>query len=240
MADGRAEAACEGTPEPTAALRFARIFMLVAVATVSGLVAITMLRLGLDPLVDRMINGLIGGLVPDGRLRLAGVSAPLSEEPARLVGFLVSIGGFGWMARRMGVPISRFELRGRRPPSMWVFGMVSGAAFAVQETLWNGEPLIAILSRTLSHGSFGVIIAMALVLRRTSANSWPVLGGLLLAMLLHAVGNIMGALGLAEVGFMFRVLVAYLVGVGAWMAVLVRPDLFEHWTYDLRRRTRAG
>lgn len=234
------EAQREGSPRLAAARWILVGAFFLGSAVMAALISVMILRLGFDPLVDRGVNWLFRDLVPDGRLRLAGISAPLSEELSRTAGFVIAIGGLSWVAHRMGIPPSMTEVRSPRVPVVWIFGMASGAVFAVWETVGNGDPLAAVLPRVLGHGSFGTIIVMGLVWQGKTDSPWPVLGGLLLAMLLHGVGNAMTALELSRGAATFKILSTFAVGVGAWMASLVRPDVFGSWAFGLRLGSQTG
>lgn len=228
--DGSQEEEARLTP---VAPRFDRVFGFVVTATMGALMAFALLWVGLDSFIDDIVNYLLREVIADGRVRLAGVSAPLSEEPARLVGFTAAIATIGWVARREGVPSSALELRSTRIPLAWCFGMLAGGVFAVLETLGNGDPWVAVLPRTVGHGSYGTLLIMGLMWYRRGGHVSSVVGMLLLAIVVHGMGNSLGALELGWIVVGFRIVSASAIVVLASVATQLKPSVFGAWSFDL-------
>lgn len=214
--------------------RYVRIVLFATTALASTLIALALIWSGLDSSVDRLVNSLLGRVILDGRLRLAGISAPLSEEPARLAGFAGAMGAMGWIAKRNGLPPSALELRAGGIPLAWIFGMLAGAVFAVLETVANGDPLMTVLPRIAGHGSYGTLLIMGLMWYQNTGHVFPIAGSLLIATVLHGIWNSLNVLysGLMVAGVWL--LSASAIVVLAAVAVQKKPSIFEAWSLDLQ------
>lgn len=206
--------------------------LFVATAWSAGSLAVFLLGIGLDRGMDLLVDAALANHVKNGQLRLAGISAPLSEEPARLLGIVLALWGVAWMQRRFGLEHAlEFSMHGL--PWYWLFGMTAGLGFAVMETFTNGDPPVAIVGRTLAHGTWGSMVVLALAWRRRRGSTWPVAMAVLLAMVLHGLGNGLRAVDEGLLAARIMLISFAILAASALAFVRTWPSIFGVWSFSL-------